>query len=176
MLLEGYLQPFQMHRPEGSPSWGISLFAISQITAWKQFRNKGSEVVSMFPCLESTVASILTPWIAKFRGVDTCHWKVFLSLSETLKHTVFWPTLLNFANAFRLRIICPWMFPWTRHESHRYVNNVLPLGNNILHKVIHYLFRRKVENVTERGEGGSLVVTLILSSVARSGLRRSHHT
>lgn len=176
MLLEGYLQPFQMRRSEGSPTWGIDLFAISQITAWKQFSNKGSEVVHMFPCLEPTAASILTPWIAKFLGVDTCHWEAFLSLPETLKHTVFWPILLNFPNAFRLRIICLWMFPWVGHECPRYVNNMLPLGNNILQKVIHYLFRRKVENVRERGEGDSLVVALILFSVARSGLRHSHHT
>jgi len=53
---------------------------------------------------------------------------------------------------------------------------MLPLGSNILQKVIHYLFRRKVENVRERGEGDSLVVALILFSVARSGLRHSHHT
>lgn len=32
-LVEGHFQPFQMHGPEGSPIWGVSLFTVSQITA-----------------------------------------------------------------------------------------------------------------------------------------------
>lgn len=114
----------------------------------------------MFPSSEPTAASILTPWIATFLGVDTLPLGSILITSwdpEAYRFLAY-PFKLN---ALRLRIICPWLFPWAGHESHRYVNNVLPL-EIIYSKVIHYLFRRKVENVRERGEGDSLVLALIL--------------